>query len=137
MNHFKAIFFTCILSLFGFVGTFVPTAVHAQGGGSLTDCTNGCEVTTCKGNKCTVWHCDGKNGCIIVGTFVRISPDARSPIRSAYSSVTEGSQFAKICRTTRSCELYQLTTRTATLIGKYDNIEGIIEQIRARQAASS
>lgn len=136
MVHLRMVLLSCVLVLTGLTGMIVPNIAHAQvGSGQATDCTNGCVLYTCNSGSCTVWHCDGAHGCVVVGQFKQTAQTVGARGRIANSSAINSAVFAKICRTERSCDLYKLTALAAIRVGTYDNIDGIVDQMKAQRAA--
>lgn len=108
----------------------VPSPASAQStGGTATDCTNGCVLYTCKSGKCTVWHCSGAQGCVVVGSFQQLASER---VRSAQASegLQNGAVFAKICKDGSRCELIKLTTTAAVNLGSFDDLDGVVHRLQ-------
>lgn len=141
-GKFGVLFFSFALGIAAFVGlSATPSVAHAQVGssalsqastdGGVQDCTNGCYISTCNGNTCTVWYCSSK-GCTMVGSYQKIGADSQSSHGGTLAfRAYDGLAFAKTCSGDR-CMLYELTTTKVTQMGYVENIDEIVKRLRAQ-----
>lgn len=146
-GKFGVLIFSFALGIAAFIGlSAIPSVAHAQVGssalfqastdGGVQDCTNGCNISTCdsKGT-CTVWHCDS-HGCVVVGSYQQIGPDARSTVGGAVAvHAYDDIAFAKTCSGDR-CMLYQLTPTKVTQMGYVENLDEIVKRLRAQHGSN-
>lgn len=106
---------------------------QATAGDPTYDCTSGCYIVTCSGSYCTLWRCDA-NGCRSVSVFTQ---EKRLLIGGENEPAFENDRaFAKICPIEKTCSLYELTSKHATFLGDFDNIDAIID-LRQRRSDKS
>lgn len=143
MFRIKTLLVVCaltIVSVFASLSVSAPAHAKIQQG---LDCSAGCVIYTCDDNGlCTVWHCSGKTGCVIVGSFEmpqRVLPKSPSLDQADSSGlVSDGAsklssvEYVKVCPSDDVCDLYQLTTSAATLIGHFDNIDATAKKLSSR-----
>jgi hypothetical protein len=95
------------------------------------DCSDGCYIITCNENVCSTWRCDDR-GCRLLNTFYRDfavlqSGRAGGKARPAGPDVAH----AKVCPAGQPCDLYELTATGATHLGRFDNVDDVLQQRRA------
>jgi hypothetical protein len=100
----------------------------AQSQSQPIDCTNGCYILTCNNGYCQLWYCSGATGCRVVAEFQEIEKSADAS--GARASLSPEVAYAKICRSSMQCDLYELGGKEALLLGTFDNLEGIVEEQR-------
>ena len=123
--------------LLGFAFALVPPPAKAA---DPIDCTSGCNIVTCSGNYCTVWHCDS-GGCIIVGGY-ELKPTKHESIigpgqPAAFDGVCDvnGNKACaiKTCANgSCSISLFDRKSKSFVPIGETQDVDSMIKKARGR-----
>lgn len=76
------------------VGGLLPDSpARAQ---NVTNCTNGCYISTCSSGVCTVWYCNSA-GCRIVGSYRQQPRTASAPVQPRQLPEGGPAAFNQVC----------------------------------------
>lgn len=97
------------------------------------DCSSGCWIVACDGSSCTLWRCD-ESGCTEEKTFPdnnhvqSVGPGMSLEGQSRSTSRASDRSVVKICGPLE-CSVYGLDVGKATLLGTFDNVSPVIDEI--------
>lgn len=124
------LFYTLILSLF-----LTTISYNAWADDDPIDCTEGCTIVTCDGNSCTVWRCDGVDGCFVVGSYTKYETEKSILSGSNVSDKPQPcnleidiqSQMVKLCDG-NVCTVHVLQGQNNYIIGETKDVESLINK---------